>query len=447
MNIRERDSRFLAGKPEYFREVDETAEKGRKFKDFKYAWHNQGVWPDGSRIGENGRSKGGTVKDALAMWEAPLFMPRVINESVMEAVEPMLIASSLLEKIPYVVGSTIIDIPVMGAVDGDFDVGEEESYPEIRIYYGTGTEVSKIGKQGVAVKFTDEVLRYATFDVVTMHLRQAARALARNKEEKIFNMWYNVAKTSHDNKVPGNSVFGSTTGRDLTGAQNGTLTMDDIFEMYATVLQNGYQPDTLLVHPLTWLMFIQDSQLRAFAQASGGPWFGSQWTGSPSRNDFPSVFGGEGISGGKQRGHPAYPVNHDGDGNDLDKSLLAYSQNLTSAPVIPNYLGIPFRVLVSPFVPYDVENNTTSILMADSSQMGYLIEEHGIQSSEWTDEETDIYKVKLTERFTLRDKNRGYGLAIAKNIVVGSNQINLPAQAQIGVAGSIDLADRLAAVP
>ena len=416
-----------------FREVDKSAPEGKKFRDFEYAWKHGGKRPDGSRM---------EMKDALAMWEAPLFIPKVINNAVQEAVEPLLIATGMLQRIPYQPG-TMVDLPVMGAVDGDFDVAEEESFPELRVAYGPGAQIGKIGKQGVAVKFTEEVLRYSQFDVVSMAVRQAGRALARNKEEKIFNLWYGVAQVTHDNASPLTAAFGNTTGRDLTGAQNGTLTMDDIFEMFAAVMHNGYIPDLLLLHPLTWLMFVQDAQLRAFAQMNQSAFFGSQWSGSPARNDFQSYRGGEGVSGGQSRAHgfEADP------GGILSPDAGDFSQNLTSAPNLPNYLGIPFRVVVSPFVPYNAATNTTTILMADSKELGFYIEDHPIQTTEWTDPETDIMKIKLKERFTLREKNRGLGLAVAKNVVVASNQIILPAQATIGIDGSVPALDRSGVLP
>lgn len=431
MNVRNKERAQL--RFDDFREVDQSAQKGLKFKDFEFAWKNGGKRPDGSRM---------SMQDALAMWEAPLFIPKVVNNVVQEAVEPLLIATSMLTRIPFQPG-TMVDLPVMGAVDGDFDVGEEESFPELRVFYAGGAQIGKIGKQGVAVRFTEEVLRYSQFDVVSMAVRQAARAIARNKEEQIFNMWYRVAAVSHDNQSPLTASFGTTTGRDMTGAQNGTITMDDIFEMFATIMHNGYNPNMLLLHPLTWLMFVQDAQLRAFAQMNQSSFFGSQWTGSPARNDFQSYRGGEGVSGGQARAHGFEPD----PGGILQPNANDFSQNLTSAPVLPNYFGIPFRIVVSPFVPYDAANNTTTILMADSNELGFYIEDHPIQTSEWTDPETDILKIKLKERFTLREKNRGLGLAVAKNVVVAANQIVLPAQAQIQIDGSIPAITRNAAVP
>ena len=85
--------------------------------------------------------------------------------------------------------------------------------------------------------------------------------------------------------------------------------------------------------------------------------------------------------------------------------------------------------------------------MADSNELGFYIEEHGPKSNEWTDPETDILKIKISERYLIRPKDRGLGLAIAKNIVVDSNKIILPAQATIDMAGSISATTRNVAVP
>lgn len=423
-----------------FHEVDAAAEV--KFKDFEYAWKNpRHELPNGKSL---------TMKDAFAMFEAPIFFPKVINQTVQEAIEPLLIAAPMLQRVPFMGVGTFIDYQVMGALDGDFEVGETEAFPELRVTIGPGAQIaSGPAKYGVAIKFTEEALRYINFDIISMTLRQAARAMARNKEEKIFNMWYKIAKVTHDNADPANSAYGNTTGRDLSGAFNGTLTMDDIFEMYAQVLAHGWTPNLLLLHPLTWLMFIGDAQLRAFAQQNGGAWFGSQWTGNPAVKDYPDGFGGRALTGGVYRAWPTStghaPKSAEGDA--LPHGVDDFASMLQTTPVLPGYLGLPFRIVVSPFVPYDSDNNTTHILMADSNELGFYIEEHGPQTSEWTDPETDILKIKIKERYQIRPKNRGLGLAIAKNVVVDSNKIILPAQATIGLDGSVDTSvDRDAAL-
>lgn len=420
-----------------FMEADQKAKEGRKFKDFQYAFKNNGIFADGDKI---------TFKDAVTMNDFPLFLPKVINNSVQEAIEPMLIASSYLQSMDFIPGMQV-DMPlVMGAASGNFEVGEEENYPTFRIAYGPGTAISGIGKQGLQFSFTEEALKYITFPLVDTFMSQGGKALARYKEEKIFHMWYKIAEPSHDNANPLNSAHGTTSGRDETGMQNGTFTMDNLFEMWVTLQHNGFTPDIMFMHPLTWLTFIQDPYLRHFAQATNQPWFGGQWSGNPSKNDYTSLHGGLGIPGQVRRGHSTYAVNNDGDGNPLASSPADYSQNLNVAPVLPSYLGMPMRIVVSPFVPYDSVDNTTTILMADSKELGFLLVGESLGVKEWTTPENDILNVRLKERYTIRPKNRGMGLVVAKNVHIGSNQIMMPAQSYIGVNGSIDKLVRDAAI-
>lgn len=46
---------------------------------------------------------------------------------------------------------------------------------------------------------------------------------------------------------------------------------------------------------------------------------------------------------------------------------------MTSAPQLPNYLGLPFRILVSPFVHFDPDTRLTDILMFNSKNLGAII--------------------------------------------------------------------------
>lgn len=46
---------------------------------------------------------------------------------------------------------------------------------------------------------------------------------------------------------------------------------------------------------------------------------------------------------------------------------------MNSAPQLPSYLGLPFRILVSPFVHFDPETRTTDIMMFNSRSLGALI--------------------------------------------------------------------------
>lgn len=404
------------------------------YKGFEYMWRNGGKCLDGDKM---------AFEDALAVPEAGYFIPRVITNAIQEAVEPLLIGPSLLTRLQFQPG-TFINLPIMGAIDGDFDMAEAEEYQEIRVTIGPGTAITNIGKTGLAVKFTEEILRYSSFDVVTMHTQAAGKALARYKEKKVFEMLLNEGVVTHDNKNPATAQFGATTGRGLTGTANGSLRMEDLFEAYSAILANGFLPNTLIVHPLTWLMFVQDPVLRAFALQNGGGSFFQGWQGNPGRHDFPSAFGGRGMSGAQGIVQP-HAAGHAG-AQDSPSSLETFSQNLNSAPQLPGYFGFPMRIIVSPFVPFDTSNNSTNIIMADGDELGYYIEDHPLVVEDWTDPKNDILKIKMKERYTLETKDEGLGIAVLRSVVVTPNQIVLPAQASIDVGGAIGVIDRSVAL-
>lgn len=409
----------------------------RSFKDnykaYEYAWLHGGQQMDGTeRL---------VLKDALAVPEAPLFIPKVLTTQIAEAIEPMLIGQSLLQTVQYQPGQ-FITFPTAGAIEGEFDMAEEEEYPEYRVQMGPGTRITNIGKQGLAVKFSEEVLRYSAYDVVNLHVRQAGKAMARYKEQKIFRLLTNEGTVTHDNHTPANSIYGTTRGRNMLGAANGSVTMDDLFEAYAAVMNNGFVPNLLIMHPLTWLMFVQDATLRAFVLQNGGGTFFASWNGSPSQLDpYPNQWGGQGISQGRE----IIPSNAT---NGTPSALTEYSQLLKSGPQLPGYGNFaPFRIVVTPFAHFDPTTNVTHIIMADSDELGYFVTDEGLVVEELRDNYHDLLKIKMRERYTLAIKDAGLGIAVLRNIHVVPNEIVLPAQATIAMSStSLGIINRNSAI-
>lgn len=389
--------------------------------DFRRLWDNNGYLdPDGTRI---------TITDAISTPHAPLMMPKVISNIVKEAQEPLLVGASLLQRINYTAGQTIT-FPAVGALQAA-DIAEGQEYPERSLQMGGSTVTASVGKVGLAVRVTEEQIRYSQFDVIGLHLRAAGRALARHKEVKIFNYIRSMGVTVFDNAQPTKSLKGVTSGRALDGSGNGSLTMDDLFDCYAQVLTQGFTPDTILVHPLTWAMFVKDPVLRAFALSSGGGTFFATWTGSPAGRApwDASSQGGLGVSGGQL-------ITPGGAASGAEASpLTKYPQTLTSAPQLPSYFGVPFRIIVSPFVPFDPAKRLTDVYMFDSSELGVLIVDEEVTTDEWTDPRVDMRKIKLRERYGIGILNEGMAIAVMKNVSVAANEIVLPAEATISVAG------------
>lgn len=392
----------------------------KDFSTFDYMWKNNGKLTDGKSV---------TLTDALSTSNAPMLMPRVISNIVREAMEPLLVGSSLLTRINYQMGQTIT-FPAVGSLVAA-DIPEGVEYPERSLQMGGSTVQATIGKSGLAVKVTEEMIRYSQYDVIGMHLREAGRALARLKEEKIFNYIRGVGVKVFDNLNPTRSVKGVTTGRYLNGQPNGSVTMDDIFDTIAQVMLQGFMPDTILCHPLTWIAFVKDPVLRAFAMQNGGGTFFASWTGNPNQQAWNSALnggmgGGAGqniIPGGNAAGLPA-------------SAMSEYNPQMNSAPVLPSYMGIPFRVIVSPFVHYDPRKRLTDIYIFDSRELGALVVDEEVTTEEFNDPRVDIKKIKLRERYGIAMFHEGQQCGVLKNVRIIPNEIALPAQASIDVSGS-----------
>jgi hypothetical protein len=386
-----------------------------KIKDdidhFRYTFRNGGMTPEGDRM---------SITDAISTSGSPLMFKRVISEIVQEAVEPNLIGTSLLNRIDYDGYGTTITFGTMGAISGELDMAEGQEYPEFGIQVGSGTVTANIGKSGLAMKVTEEMIKYSQWDVIALHLRQAGKAMARHKERKIFDMFNRLGVVIFDNDDPNSAEIGRTSGRDLTGAGNGSMTMDDLFDMYAKTLERGFTPNVILVHPLAWATFLKDPVLREFALASGG----GQWYNGTPTNTYPGT-PAVWESLGKMQG-PSVKAPTEAERAPTQQSKMQ----------LPSYF--PFNGLTmipTPMVPFDSVAKTTSIIMADTSELGALVVAEDPMSEQWDDPARDITKIKLRERYGMVLFNEGLGVSIARNISVEANEIVLPPQATVsGIA-------------
>lgn len=384
-----------------------------KFDDFN---QYESVWRTGR---DPVTEQAVTVRDAIASPNASVWLPKVIENVVREAIEPLLIGTSLLTRIQHKAGQTI-SFPAVGALTAD-DIGEGMAYPEKQLQMGGATVTANVGKSGVAFKVTDEMIEDSMFDVIGMHMRAAANALARHKEVKCFNFITEMGTPIFNNADPTSSLLGVTHGRDIAGAANGALTMDDVFDMLASVMHQGFIPDTILVHPLTWIMWVKDAQMRDFARMNQSSFF-MNWNGNPATRANWANMGGLGVGNGQN-------ITPGGNAAGLTPSgINAYSQTMTSAPVLPSYFGFPMRILVSPMVRFDPANKLTDIVMFDSRELGAYIVQKEVTVDEWKDPSVDIRKVKLMEKYGFAIFNEGQGIATAKNVKVIPNELSLPVQ-------------------
>lgn len=369
-----------------------------------------------------------SIADAVSTPNAPLMFKRVITEVIQEAIEPNLIGASLLSRIDFNGYGTQISFGTLGGIGGaSLDMAEGQEYPEFGIQAGNGTVTANIGKVGIALKITEEMIKYSQWDVIALHLRQAGRAMARHKERKIFDMLNASGVVIFDNTTPANAEIGLTGGRGRDGTGNGSLSADDLFDMYAKTVERGFSPDTILVHPLTWAIWLKDPVLREWAML--GVAGGNMYNGpNGSLNGATSaVWKALGRSQGPSIS--ATPEERQG--------------TQTSTPVLPSYL--PFagsvRIIPSPMVPYDSNAQTCSIIMLDSRELGAIVVSEDPMTEQWKDPSTDIHKVKIRERYGLVLFNEGEAVSVAKNVALEPNYLindGYRAQATLAEVEDID---------
>ena len=380
------------------------------------AFNNGGVTSEGLKL---------TVSDALNTPMAPMSFKRVITEVIQEAIEPILIGSRLLNTIRMDGYGTQVNFGTLGAVGpADLSMAEGQEYPEFSIQKGGGTATANIGKHGIAVKITEEMMKYSQWDVIGLHVRQASRALARHKERLIFNMLNAAGVVVFDNDQPNSSEIGLTTGRDLAGAGNGSMTVDDFYDMYAKSLERGFTPDIVLCHPLAWATFVKDPNMRSIVLDGGG--MGGWFNGLPS-GVTPSMSAAW-KQAGKLTGTPTV--------NATREEREGTQQSKIGFPSMFPFGGL--TVIPSAFVPFDPIAKTTSIIMMDSKEVGAIVISEDPTMEEWKDPARDIHKLKVRERYGFALFNQGMAISVAKNISIEPNCIVLPPQATISGLVAID---------
>ena len=372
------------------------------------------------------------IKDALDVQNAAFMIPRALTQIVQEGIEPMLIGTNLLQKVQYKPGMTTV-FPAIEPLRAD-EAGDGMDLPIYNINIGGAQSFGvTVKRHGLRLKIAKRFVDESSYPWINFWLRLAGNALARHKEEYIFDFITRLGTVVFDNDVNarmtsntvGQPIKGVTTGRDYKGKLNGSMTVDDIFDMYAAVLLNGFVPDTMLVHPMAWLMWVKDPVIREFAIQAGGGSFFAQWTGNPAvqGNKFYNN-GGLGLGIGQTGQY----TNGQLTGGEVSNATSGNYQNMSSAPQLPGYLGLPFRILVSPFVKFDPEDRTTDILMFNSRNLGALIVAEEPHVKSWEDGQFNIQNMSIEETYGFGILNEGQAIAVARNIKVRPNEFTMPAR-------------------
>lgn len=306
--------------------------------------------------------------EMLASPSAAVLIPKVVVGAMRQAAEPLYIGSKLLQKVRFKGQGNSMIFPSIGQMRA-FDVAESQEIPEDTIDWQTHeTPEVRIGKSGVRVRFTEEMISDSQWDIVSMLIKEAGRAMARHKEQKIF---LNFSKYGH--KVFDNldaNPEAHTTGLNVDGAKNGTMSAEDFLDVIIAVMGNEYTPSDILMHPLAWTVFARNELTGALAAA---PYDNYPHKGAPKS----MALGPESIAG---------------------------------------RLPFAFNVQLSPFIPLDKKNKRFDMYVVDRNNIGVLLEKEGLSTEQFNEPARDIRNLKIKERYGIGILNEGKAVAVAKNI-------------------------------
>jgi hypothetical protein len=410
-------------------------EKGSHAKYMADTWRNGGVTPDGERLDWSSMAEtlSPKNKDFVTTTEVRSLLAEATEMIIREPIEPLLAITNLYTTVQAKGLKTEILLGAMGAVNAG-EVDELSPYPEVQFDIGGGIQVATISKSGIAASFSDEALRYTTWDLMAINLRLMAAAMARYTEWKAVSFLRSMGQTLFDNARPTSSVYGVCTGRDQWGAANGSMTMDDLMQAFTHMVETGYTPDTLVLSPQMYFMWVRDPVLRnLFHQGAGNVYFAT-YRGEVA----PLPSWGQGAMGGRGQ-NLGYNVSPSGNaaGEAAHSGVFDVSNRATSAPNIPGYLGLPLRIIVSPMIPYDPSTKLGDIYLISSGMVGYRLIDEKLTTVEWRNEDIEAVKVKMRQRDAFAVAYEGAGISVFRNVANTQNFYHGHVQLTQTVSGTI----------
>lgn len=358
--------------------ISDKLEKGAELTDeevraYKLTDTDAEVMKLFKRVVDGENIQGFTLQDFLATPQAKVLIPRVVIGTMRKAADPMYLASAFYKKIRMKSGQAIM-FPSIGVMRAH-DVAEGQEIPQETLDWQLhkGSLIS-IGKSGVRVQFTEELIKDCEFDIVGMMLSEAGRAMARHKEQKAFTEWLMHGWTVFDNAIrkqdPVKYKDAGTSGVDFLNVLNDTMSIDDFLDLVIAVYNNEYTPTDLIMHPLAW-----------------------------------SVFAKNGLTGSLTA--------------PMDREAKRESPNAAfklGPESIQGRIPFAFNVNLSPFAPIDKQNKTFDLFCVDQNNVGVQIVKDDITTEEFRDPSRDIRNVKAIERYGYGTFNEGRAICMAKNI-------------------------------
>ena len=354
--------------------IQDKLEKGlpltdSEIEDYEMTEDDAKVFDAFSKVLDGKNVPGFTFKDFVSSPQAKVLIPRIIVGTMRQAADPVYLASKFYKKIRLKNGQAVM-FPSIGVMRAH-DVAEGQEIPEESIDWNLSkNSLIHVGKTGVRVQYTDELQKDLEFDLISIMLSEAGRAMARLKEQKAFDEWKRHGWTVFDNSLRAKYAEAGTTGVDFEGNLNDTMSIDDLLDLIICVYNNEYTPTDLVMHPLVWTCFARNGL-----------------TGSLTA-----------------------PFDRE------TKREMPNAQFKLGPESIQGRIPFAFNVNLSPFAPIDKVGKTFDMFCVDANNVGVQIVKEDLKTEEFRDPARDLNNVKVIERYGFGTYNEGRAICSAKNI-------------------------------
>jgi len=371
------------------------------------------------------------VKDLLTRKDLLPLFPEAITHVMLDEIEPRAVVYDTLFNEVGVTRSGTFVIHNIGPLSAG-PVADNGEYPETnfaldRLGYRININTMKFGLQ---INISDDVFEDNLIGVVGLWLRRAANALVRNREKMSMDKISKFGIITFDNSNPSGYSWDvkSYTGRAIDGSYNGTLSLNDLMEMYVSALLEGFTLDTLLMHPLAWQTFMTDPEMKEIVLQNNTVVSYVPPRGSRARGWTTLTNGGLGLSWDKGTGSS----------NIFDPSTMKlganpWTRNLNALGatfnIPPRYFPTPLTIVVTPYSPFgqvtvgSIQKYWTDLVFAQRDECGLVMRKQEPITETFDDREKEIRKIRMKEVFGMGIMNQGKAIRVAKRVVIDRNYV------------------------
>lgn len=326
-------------------------------------------------------------KELMTSSDFGILVQRVITDALQSPVEANYIGIELFSKILRLEPNTVFRFPIMGAVVASF-VPNNQRIP--RQDPAITQQVLTVDARRAAVAFDvePELIDDSMYNLLSYFVEAGRAALLRLKEQTVWDTCLDAAHTMFDNENSDTTYWTSGLGPDAATV-NGSFSINDMIDMMAGLVVNGYSPTDFIANPMAWAVWHKDPVMRAQFFTMGQIGAGI-WSKTPSVEDA----GMQGVA--------PFGVNYH----------------------VSRFMPVTFDGTLSAGVPAGTGTaaHLTDFLLVDRSQPIIIVEREGLTSDRWETQEIESVTLAMKEKYAVYGVNQGRAAVKAKNVRLVLNE-------------------------